>query len=119
MREAARKCWRFFLLWADFLLFFNLFHHNTVNISIIYTNLIALFAAAIYNIYNIYSAKECFNGLYDSERSSGEMDNYSAPGTGALRTGKNTGAVRFGVTWAIPKDAAKPKDGRRKNVDNH
>lgn len=33
--------------------------------------------------------------------------------------GKVPGAVRFGVTWAIPKDTAKPKDGRRKNVDNH
>ena len=28
--------------------------------------------------------------------------------------GKIPGAVRFGVTWAIPKDAVKPKDGRRK-----
>ena len=28
--------------------------------------------------------------------------------------GKIPGAVRFGVTWAIPKDAAKPKDGRFK-----
>ena len=28
--------------------------------------------------------------------------------------GKILGAVRFGVTWAIPKDAQKPKDGRRK-----
>jgi hypothetical protein len=73
------------------MLFFNPFHHNTVNISIIYTKLIALFAAAIYNIYNIYSAKERFNGLYDSERSSGKMGNQSTPGTGALRTGQNTG----------------------------
>ena len=32
---------------------------------------------------------------------------------------KIPGAVRFGVTWAIPKDAVKPKDGRIKNVDNH
>ncbi|NLL05740.1 MAG: helix-turn-helix domain-containing protein [Clostridiaceae bacterium] len=28
--------------------------------------------------------------------------------------GKIPGAVRFGVTWAIPKDAVKPKDGRIK-----
>ncbi|MDD2285233.1 MAG: helix-turn-helix domain-containing protein [Eubacteriales bacterium] len=28
--------------------------------------------------------------------------------------GKIPGAVRFGVTWAIPKDAVKPKDGRRR-----
>ena len=28
--------------------------------------------------------------------------------------GKIPGAVRFGVTWAIPKDATKPKDGRLK-----
>ena len=28
--------------------------------------------------------------------------------------GKILGAVRFGVTWSIPKDAQKPKDGRRK-----
>lgn len=28
--------------------------------------------------------------------------------------GKIPGAIRFGVTWAIPKDAVKPKDGRRK-----
>ncbi|HCS75540.1 MAG TPA: DNA-binding protein [Clostridiales bacterium] len=28
--------------------------------------------------------------------------------------GKIPGAVRFGVTWAIPKNAVKPKDGRRK-----
>lgn len=28
--------------------------------------------------------------------------------------GKIPGAVRFGVTWAIPKDAVKTKDGRRK-----
>lgn len=27
---------------------------------------------------------------------------------------KIPGAIRFGVTWAIPKDAAKPKDGRLK-----
>lgn len=75
------------LSWTDFLLCFNPFHHNTVNISIIYTNLIALFAAAIYNIYNIYSAKERFNGLYDSERSSGKMGYHSTSGTSALRTG--------------------------------
>ncbi len=29
--------------------------------------------------------------------------------------GKIPGAVRFGVAWAIPKDAVKPKDGRYKN----
>ena len=73
------------------LLFFNRFQHNAVNISIIYTNLIALFVAATYNIYNIYSAKERFNGLYDSERSSGKMGNHSTPGAGALRTGQDTG----------------------------
>jgi len=84
--EAATKL-AVFLLWGEFLLFFNGFHQNAVNISIIYTNLIALFAVAIYNIYNIYSAKERFNGLYDSERSSGKMGNYSTPGTGALCTG--------------------------------
>ncbi|MGC4018872.1 MAG: helix-turn-helix domain-containing protein [Muricomes sp.] len=28
--------------------------------------------------------------------------------------GKIPGAIRFGVTWAIPKDAEKPKDGRYK-----
>lgn len=28
--------------------------------------------------------------------------------------GKVPGAVRFGNTWAIPKDAVKPKDGRYK-----
>ena len=28
--------------------------------------------------------------------------------------GKILGAVRFGDTWGIPKDAQKPKDGRRK-----
>lgn len=28
--------------------------------------------------------------------------------------GKILGAVRFGVTWAIPKDAVKSKDGRVK-----
>ncbi|MEG1719728.1 MAG: hypothetical protein RR306_05340 [Clostridia bacterium] len=72
---------------AEILLFFNGFHHNTVNISIICTNLIALFAAAIYNIYNIYSAKERFNGLYDSERSSKKMGSHSTPGASALRTG--------------------------------
>ncbi len=33
--------------------------------------------------------------------------------------GKIPGAVRFGVTWAIPKDAMKPKDGRvKKNNGN-
>jgi hypothetical protein len=90
MREAATKL-TVFLIWAEFPLFFNWFHHNTVNISIIYTKQIALFAAAIYNIYNIYSAKELFNGLYDSERSSEKMDNHSTPGAGALRTGQNTG----------------------------
>ena len=76
-----------FVFDTEFLIFFNPFHHNTVNISIIYTNLIALFAAAIYNIYNIYSAKERFNGLYDSEK----MGNHSTPGAGALCTGENTG----------------------------
>lgn len=30
--------------------------------------------------------------------------------------GKIPGAVRFGVTWAIPKDAMKPKDGRFKTT---
>lgn len=45
----------------EILLFFNGFQHNTVNISIIYTNLIALFAVARYNIYNIYLAKDIFN----------------------------------------------------------
>ena len=29
-----------------------------------------------------------------------------------VHRGKIPGAVRFGVTWAIPKDAVKPKDGR-------
>ncbi|WP_195199889.1 helix-turn-helix domain-containing protein [Faecalispora jeddahensis] len=29
--------------------------------------------------------------------------------------GKIPGAVRFGVTWAIPKNAVKPIDGRIKN----
>ena len=80
-----------FVFDTEFLIFFNPFHHNTVNISIIYTNLIALFAAAIYNIYNIYSAKERFNGLYDSEKSSEKMENPSTPGAGALCTGENTG----------------------------
>lgn len=28
--------------------------------------------------------------------------------------GKIPGAIRFGVTWAIPKDAVKPIDGRYK-----
>ncbi|MGX8710935.1 MAG: helix-turn-helix domain-containing protein [bacterium] len=27
---------------------------------------------------------------------------------------KIPGVVRFGITWAIPKDAVKPKDGRYK-----
>ena len=76
---------------AEILLYFNGFHHDTVNISIIYMNLIALFVAAIYNIYNIYSAKDRFNGLYDSEGSSGKMGNHSTPGTGALRTGQDIG----------------------------
>jgi|GEM_PF-1524768 hypothetical protein len=76
---------------AKILLFFNRFQHNTVNISIIYTNLIALFATAIYNVYNIYSEKDSFNGLYDSERSSGKMGDHSTPGTGALRTGQDAG----------------------------
>lgn len=89
-----------------------------MDISIIYTNPIALLAAAIYNIYNIYSAKECFNGLYDSERSSGKMGNHSAPGAGALRTGQNTGRCSVWVTWAIPKDEVKPKDGRYRIVRN-
>ena len=101
-----------FVFDTEFLIFFNPFHHNTVNISIIYTNLIALFAAAIYNIYNIYSAKERFNGLYDSERSS-EITPRRVQVLCAQ--GKIPGAVRFGVTWAIPKDAVKPKDGRYKN----
>ena len=30
--------------------------------------------------------------------------------------GKIPGAIRFGVTWAIPKDAVKPKDGRVKKA---
>ncbi|WP_324824804.1 helix-turn-helix domain-containing protein [Sinanaerobacter sp. ZZT-01] len=30
--------------------------------------------------------------------------------------GKIPGAIRFGVTWAIPKDTAKPKDGRFKTT---
>ena len=80
-----------FLCSTNFLLFFNPFHQNAVNISIIYTNLIALFAVAIYNIYNIYLAKDSFNGLYDNERSSGKMGDHSTPGAGALRTGQDTG----------------------------
>ena len=76
---------------AEFLLFFISFHHNTVNISIIYTNVIALFVVAIYNIYNIYSDKDVLNGLYNSERGSREMGNHSTPGTGALHTGQDTG----------------------------
>ncbi|MDD3393397.1 MAG: helix-turn-helix domain-containing protein [Anaerotignum sp.] len=32
---------------------------------------------------------------------------------------KIPGAVRFGVTWAIPKDAAKPKDGRVKKSNGN
>ncbi len=76
---------------VEILLLFNGFQHNTVDISIIYTNLIALSATAIYNIYNIYLEKDIFNGLYDSERSSGKMGNHSTPSAGALRTGQNTG----------------------------
>lgn len=91
IQEKPPKRWRFFPIWADFLLFFNPFHHNTVNISIIYTNLIALFATAIYNIYNIYLSKDRFNGLYDSEACIGKMGNYSTPGTSALRTEQDTG----------------------------
>lgn len=72
---------------VEILLFFNGIHHNTVNIPIIYTNVIALFAVAIYNIYNIYSEKDSLNGLYDSKRSSGKVGDHSAPGTSALRTG--------------------------------
>ncbi len=30
--------------------------------------------------------------------------------------GKIPGAVRFGVTWAIPKDATRPNDGRYKKA---
>ena len=30
--------------------------------------------------------------------------------------GKVPGAVRFGNTWAIPKDTVKPKDGRYKDT---
>ena len=51
--EAATKL-AVFLLWSELSLFFNWFHHNTVNISIFYTKQIALFATAIYNIYNLY-----------------------------------------------------------------
>ena len=29
--------------------------------------------------------------------------------------GRIPGVFRFGRSWAIPKDAEKPKDGRRKN----
>lgn len=32
--------------------------------------------------------------------------------------GKIPGVVRFGVTWAIPKDTVKPKDGRVKKTRN-
>lgn len=70
---------------VEILLFFGGFQHNTVNISIICTNLIALFAAAIYNIYNICLVKDIFNELYNSERSSGKMGNYSTPDASALR----------------------------------
>lgn len=31
---------------------------------------------------------------------------------------KIQGAIRFGITWAIPKDAGKPKDGRYKKRKN-
>ena len=65
--EAATKL-AVFLLWSELSLFFNWFHHNTVNISIFYTKQIALFATAIYNIYNLYFEKASFNGLYHSER---------------------------------------------------
>ena len=102
-----------FLCSTNFLLFFNPFHQNTVNISIIYTNLIALFAVAIYNIYNIYSAKERFNGLYDSERSSGKMGNHSTPGTGALRTEKNTG--RYSV-WGYLGDTQRCGEAQRWSI---
>ena len=60
--EAATKL-AVFLLWSELSLFFNWFHHNTVNISIFYTKQIALFATAIY-----YFEKDSFNGLYHSER---------------------------------------------------
>jgi hypothetical protein len=30
--------------------------------------------------------------------------------------GKIPGVIRFGVTWAIPKGAVKPKDGRIKSL---
>ena len=45
---------------AETLIFFNVLQHNTMNISIIYRNIIVLFAVAIYNIYNIYLAKDVF-----------------------------------------------------------
>ncbi|WMJ78700.1 MULTISPECIES: hypothetical protein [unclassified Sedimentibacter] len=47
---------------AGFLLSFSKLKHNTVNIPIICTKLIALFIGAIYNIYNTNSAKYIFMG---------------------------------------------------------
>lgn len=73
---------------VEILLFFNRFQHNTVNVSMIYTNLIVLFADTIYNIYNIYWAKNIFNGLYDGEKSSRKTGNRSTPNTGTFRIGQ-------------------------------
>ena len=89
-REKPTKNWRFCYL-DEFLRFFNRFRHNTINIPIFCMSSIALFVVAIYNIYNIYSEKDAFNGLYESERSSGKMGDHSTPGTGALFSGHNTG----------------------------
>jgi hypothetical protein len=70
---------------VEILLFSNGIQHNIVNISTIFTNLIALSIVAIYNIYNNYSAifgKGYVNGLYDSERSNEIIGTFATLCTG-------------------------------------
>ena len=99
-----------------FQLLFDNFQHIAVHISIIYSKYIVLFAVAIYTLYKINSVKDVFMD-YITVKDAAEKWEITPRRVQVLcAQGKIPGVVRFGVTWAIPKTAAKPKDGRVKKT---
>ncbi len=66
--KPSRVCGGFLLIVS--LIKNDTFQHDIARFSIIYRDYVALFVAAMYNIFNKYSSKGYFYGLYDCKGSS-------------------------------------------------
>ncbi len=72
-----------------------------------------MFVLPIYDVHMSFYLKGCFYGLTAKEAA--ERWGVSTRRVQVLcDQGKIPGVIRFGNTWAIPKDAVKPVDGRYK-----